>query len=188
MWSLQDWQSCLTVFPNSGGAHGSLSLCQHGAQHHPPGPGVGGASAVPTRDRRELFTQEGVWRCEKGLSSHCLSPGCAKGLSLGSYQLQTFICLRAASPPSGRLLPTPAPLLPPPQPGPQVSPWLLLLAARPGGTGVTAAAPRRFVTTREQWWDTELCLCSAWALHYPAKGRGGLGCLVFHLAGSLGKA
>lgn len=61
----------------------------------------------PERDRRSLFTQEAARRCEKSRSRpsrRYLSPGSAKGLlraSQRSYQLQTFICLRAACPPSG---------------------------------------------------------------------------------------
>lgn len=132
------------------------SLCQHGAQHHRPGLGVGEASAVPTGDRRGLFTQEGVWRCEKGPacpSSHYLSLGCAKGLrraSLGSYQLQTFICLRAARPPSGGLLPTPSPAAAPSPAWPAGEPLTVVVGSTSRRCGVTAAAPSHFVTTWEQ--------------------------------------
>lgn len=151
------------------------SLCQHGAQHHHPALGVGGTNAVPTRDRRGLFTQEGVRRCEKGPacpSSRYLSLGCAKGLrrgSLGSYQLQTFICLRAARPPSGGLLPTPALLLPPPQPGPQVSPSLLLLAARPGGVG-SLQLPRATLSQHGNNSGTRSCVCAAPGHRVQASG------------------
>lgn len=198
VWPLQNWESCLKVFPNSEGARapGSPSLqppgclCQHGAQHHHPGLGVGGPSAVPTRAQRDVFTQEGLWRCEKGQSSHYLCPELCKGLrqaSPGSYQLQTFICLRAARPPSGGLLPTPALLLPPPQPGPQVSPSLLLLAARPGGVG-SVQLPRATLSQHGNNSGTRSCVCAAPGRCIQARGGGGLGRLVFHLAGSLGKA
>ena len=79
------------------------------------GRALGQRVLFPERDRRGLFTQEGVWRCEKGRAcpaGRYLSPGCAKGLRqaiLHPYQLQTFICLRAACPPSGGLLPAPSP-------------------------------------------------------------------------------
>lgn len=153
VWSLQDWKSCLKMFLNSGGfqspweplaAAPRLSVPTR-AQHHHPGPGVGAASAVPTKDQKDLFTQEGLWRCEKSLSSHYLSPGCAKGFSqasLGSYQLQTFICLRAARPPSGGLLP-------PPEAAPG-KPLAVVVGTKSRRRGVTAAAPNRFVTTWEQ--------------------------------------
>lgn len=183
-----------------------------GAPHHSPQvPGWGSASSsragcwgsVPTRYQRDLFiqegeqrcekglswrdlfTQEGEWRCEKGLSGHYLSPGCAKGLWLGFYQLQTFICLRAALPPSGGAAANPSPAAAPSPACPTGKPLAVVVGSTSLRRGVTAAAPSHFVTTREQWWDTELCLCRAWAL-CPGEGRG-LGCLVFHLAGSLGK-
>lgn len=102
---------------------------------------------------RDLFTQEGEWRCEKGLSGHYLSPGCAKGLcwaSRCSYQLQTFICLRAALPPSGGAAANPSPAAAPSPAWPTGKPLAVVVGSTSRRRGVSVTALSHFVTTREQ--------------------------------------
>lgn len=152
----------------------------------------------PERDRRSLFTQEAARRCEKSRSRpsrRYLSPGSAKGLlraSQRSYQLQTFICLRAACPPSGGVS-----CLHRPRGRPglvvQVSPgcccWRAPRAG-PGGAGSPRLPPSQHgnnsgVRGRVVAAPTARHELPRWLL---PPGKGARGRLVFHLAGLFGKA
>lgn len=161
VWPLQDWKSCLKVFPNSGGARapGSPSLqppgclCQHGAQHHHPGLGVGGVSAVPTRGPRDMFTQEGAWRCEKGQSSHYLCPGlCQRALpgQPGLLSAPNFYLPKGCPPTFWGAAANPSPAAAPSPAWPAGKPLAVVVGSTSRRRGVSAAAPSHFVTTREQ--------------------------------------
>lgn len=129
---------------------------------------------LPHRTRGTCLLRRDCGGVRKACPATICPRGCAKGLrraSLGSYQLQTFICLRAARPSSGGAAANPSPAAAPPPAWPAGKPLAVVVGTASRRRGVTAAAPSRFFTTREQWWDTELCLCRAWAPH-PGKGRG----------------
>lgn len=152
----------------------------------------------PERDQRGLFTQEGARRCEKGHTcrSGCyLSPGCAKGLHRASpvpLSAPNFYLPKGLLPAFWGAAASTGPRCHPLRgPASQVNPSLLLLACAVGRSrrrGGHAGSPRAALSQHGNNSGTWSCVCSAPTAGHRVQARGGgLGRLVYHLAGPFGK-
>lgn len=183
-------------YPRAGPRAGSWG-CPWGAPHRSPqaARATAGLSIMvqgwvlweqvpfPERDRRDLFTQEGARRCEKGHTcpSGCyLSPGCAKGLHRASPEplsapnfylpkglLPAFWGAAASTGPRCHPLHGPAA---------QVNPSLLLLACAVGRSrrrGGHAGSPRAALSQHGNNSGTWSCVCSAPTAGHRVQARGG---------------